>query len=37
MFGSIDCTHINWKRCPTAWQGSYTGKEGMPTIVLQQR
>jgi hypothetical protein len=35
MIGSLDCTHVCWKNCPVAWQGSQTGKEGTPTIVLE--
>ena len=35
MFGSLDCTHAIWKNCPTAWQGSYKGKEKTCTIVLE--
>lgn len=35
MLGSIDCSHTNWKNCPVAWQGSYSGKEKKPTIVLE--
>jgi hypothetical protein len=35
MFGSLDCSHTYWKNCPTAWQGSYKGKEGKPSIVLE--
>ncbi|KAI2506757.1 Ribosomal protein-like protein [Fragilaria crotonensis] len=35
MIGSLDCTHVCWKNCPVAWQGSQTGKEGKPTIVLE--
>jgi hypothetical protein len=27
--------HTYWKNCPVAWQGSYQGKEGKPTIVLE--
>jgi hypothetical protein len=26
MIGSLDCTHMFWKNCPKAWQGSYKGK-----------
>lgn len=35
MIGSLDCTHVFWKNCPVAWQGSQTGKEKKPTIVLE--
>ena len=35
MIGSLDCTHVFWKNCPVAWQGSQTGKEGKPTITLE--
>lgn len=35
MFGSIDCTHTYWKNCPKAWQGSFSGKEHKPSIVLE--
>jgi hypothetical protein len=35
MFGSLDCTKTHWKKCPVAWQGSYVGREGSPTIILE--
>jgi hypothetical protein len=35
MVGSLDCSHTYWKNCPKAWQGSYKGKERMPSIVLE--
>jgi Plant transposon protein len=35
IFGSLDCMHTYWKNCPTAWQGSYKGKEKKPSIVLE--
>lgn len=35
LFGSLDCMHTVWKNCPMAWQGSFQGKEGKPTIVLE--
>ena len=35
MFGSIDCMHTRWKNCPKGWAGQYSGKEGVPTIVLE--
>ena len=35
MFGSLDCCHTFWKNCPMGWQGSFQGKEGKPSIVLE--
>jgi hypothetical protein len=35
MVGSLDCTHVGWKNCPVAWQGSNAGRSGKPTIVLK--
>jgi hypothetical protein len=35
MYGSLDCMHHAWKNCPTAWKGSYQGKAGKPTIILE--
>jgi Plant transposon protein len=33
--GAIDCMHVVWKNCPTAWHGQYEGKEGTSTIILE--
>jgi len=33
--GKLDCMHTTWKNCPKAWAGSFQGKEGVPTIVLE--
>lgn len=36
MLGSIDCTHWNWRNCPTAWRGQYMrGDHEYPTIILE--
>ncbi|KAG7347240.1 plant transposon protein [Nitzschia inconspicua] len=35
LFGSLDCSHTIWKNCPKAWAGSYTGKPGSPSIILE--
>ncbi|XP_061993623.1 uncharacterized protein LOC133711532 [Rosa rugosa] len=35
MLGSLDCMHWQLKNCPTGWQGSFSGKTGKPTIVLE--
>jgi hypothetical protein len=36
MFGSIDCTHWQWERCPVAWKGQFTrGDQKVPTLILE--
>ena len=36
MLGSLDCTHWDWRNCPTAWRGMYTGgHHGVPSLVLE--
>jgi len=35
MLRCLDCMHVVWKNCPVTLQGAFTGKEGMPTIVLE--
>jgi hypothetical protein len=34
-FGSIDCTHIFWKRCPKEWANYCMGKEKCATLSFQ--
>jgi hypothetical protein len=33
--GNLDCMHWRWDNCPTAWKGQYTGRYGVPTIILE--
>ncbi|XP_052621098.1 uncharacterized protein LOC111901508 [Lactuca sativa] len=36
MLGSLDCTHVAWEKCPTAWRGQFTREDiGEPTIILE--
>ncbi|KAL7616977.1 hypothetical protein Lser_V15G01900 [Lactuca serriola] len=35
MVGSIDCMHLEWKNCPTAWAGQYVGRSGKTTKFLE--
>eukprot|EP00918_Siedleckia_nematoides_P030803 GHVU01066721.1.p1 GENE.GHVU01066721.1~~GHVU01066721.1.p1 ORF type:complete len:484 (-),score=38.85 GHVU01066721.1:922-2373(-) len=35
MFGSIDCTHQHWDKCPVAHRGVYQGKEHKPSLVIE--
>ena len=35
MVGSLDCLHIPWRNCPIAYQGSFSGSKGRPTIILE--
>ena len=32
---SLDCMHWEWKSCPSAWKGTFQGKEGVATVVLE--
>lgn len=33
MLGCIDCVHWQWKNCPAAWHGQFTGHCHDPTII----
>ncbi|WVZ98924.1 hypothetical protein U9M48_044294 [Paspalum notatum var. saurae] len=35
MLGSIDCMHWEWRMCPTAWKGMFTGRGKHPTMILE--
>ena len=35
MLGSIDCMHLKWEMCPTAWRGAYAGHKDGPTMILE--
>lgn len=35
MFGSLDCTHWNWKNCPMGYAGAYQDRGGNCSIILE--
>jgi hypothetical protein len=35
MWGSVDCMHWKWDKCPTGWRGAYTGHKDGPTMILE--
>jgi hypothetical protein len=35
MLGSIDCMHWEWRRCPSAYKGMFTGREKHPSMILE--
>jgi hypothetical protein len=36
MFGSIDCMHWQWERCPNAWKDQFTcGDQKVSTLILE--
>jgi hypothetical protein len=35
MLGSVDCMHWEWRNCPTAWKGMFTGRGKHPTMILE--
>lgn len=35
MLGSIDCMHWEWRNCPSAWKGMFTGRGKHPSMILE--
>eukprot|EP00918_Siedleckia_nematoides_P039555 GHVU01086039.1.p1 GENE.GHVU01086039.1~~GHVU01086039.1.p1 ORF type:complete len:436 (+),score=47.89 GHVU01086039.1:157-1464(+) len=35
MFGSLDCTHWEWKNCPVALQGQYQDRGGTRSMIME--
>eukprot|EP00918_Siedleckia_nematoides_P108039 GHVU01235707.1.p1 GENE.GHVU01235707.1~~GHVU01235707.1.p1 ORF type:complete len:439 (-),score=31.89 GHVU01235707.1:98-1414(-) len=35
MFGSLDCTHWDWKNCPVQLQGQYQDRHGNRSIIME--
>jgi hypothetical protein len=35
MLGSIDCMHWEWRRCPLAYKGMFTGRGKHPSMILE--
>jgi hypothetical protein len=35
MLRSVDCMHLEWKNCPSAWHDQYIGHAHEPTIILE--
>ena len=33
--GSIDCTHVQWDRCPSGFKGECKGKDSKPTLAFK--
>jgi hypothetical protein len=33
--GALDVMHWEWKNCPMAWSGQFSGKDKVPTIALE--
>jgi hypothetical protein len=35
MLGSVDCMHWEWRNCPSAWKGMFTGHGKHPSLILE--
>ena len=35
MFGSFDCMHWMWEKCPIAWQGQFQDKDSVRSVILE--
>jgi hypothetical protein len=35
MIDNIDCMHWEWKNCPFAWYGQYSGDTEGRTVILE--
>ena len=35
MLGSIDCMHWEWRNCPSAYKGMFTGRGKHPSMILE--
>ncbi|WVZ85924.1 hypothetical protein U9M48_032781, partial [Paspalum notatum var. saurae] len=35
MLDSIDCMHWEWRMCPTAWKGMFTGRGKHPSMIIE--
>lgn len=35
LFGSLDCTHWEWRSCPYAYAGAYQNRHGKKSIILE--
>lgn len=35
MLGSLDCTHWEWEKCPTAWKGAFQNRDKGVSVILE--
>ncbi|DAZ93752.1 TPA: hypothetical protein N0F65_000595 [Lagenidium giganteum] len=35
MYGSLDCTHWEWRACPKAYAGQFKGRYKKPSVVIE--